>query len=100
MTTPSRYLISWVKGLLGIMPFTQWIGMTPGDQYEYLAKKTDGTDSVTGMSSQDYQSKADSMSLSSRGALIAIIVFTYYMFRYIVFDQFRLFYWTVKSAVK
>lgn len=92
--------MSWVKGLLGVMPFTQWIGMTPGDHYEYLAKNIDGTDSVTGMSSQEYQNKADSMSLSSRGSLIAIVVWAYYLFRYAFFDQFRLFYWTAKSVVQ
>lgn len=99
MSNPPRYVIAYLKGLAGVMPFTQWIGMTPGDHYEYLAKKTEGTDPVTGISAHDYQKKADSMQLSSRGSVIASIVFFYYLFRYSVIDQQRLLYWTVKSII-
>lgn len=99
MATPSQYFIAWLKGLAGTAPFTQWIGMTPGDHYAYLAEVTDGTDPVTGISAREYQEKAESMQLSDRGAFIAIAVLFYYILRYSSFDTARLYYWTVMSVI-
>lgn len=97
MATPAQYLVAYLKGLAGVMPLTQWIGMTPGDHYAYLAKKTTGTDPITGITAQSYQEKADSMQLSSRGLIISVIVYFYYLLRYPLIDQQKLFYWTAKS---
>lgn len=96
---PRHYLIAAYMGLLIVpVPF--------GLPFRYLARKVDDVDAVTDNTEDDYRGLGEkynskrSSGVIKSGAELASLMYgmVYVVFRFYLFDFWRLHYWAVKSV--
>ncbi len=94
MTVATKnYLIAAYAGIL-LSPL--------GFPFKHLAKRTEGTDEITGMTRGQYETIAEKYTSKrevddANNPLKFILGMTYIVFRFIFFDFWRLHYWAIKS---